>query len=82
MQWACARTSNEYSSNNLGYFPDAQWTDKVTAVVEEDGWIGFASMDPFDRKVYYGKGVLDKYCAAEIDILTNKDLIEVIEVEE
>ena len=42
MQWACARTSDEYSSNNQGYFPDAQWTDKVTAVVAEDGWIGFA----------------------------------------
>lgn len=49
---------------------------------KEDGWIGFASMDPFDRKVYYGKGVLDKYCPAEIDILKNKELIEVIEVEE
>ena len=41
MQWACAKTSNESSSNNLGYFPDSQWTDKVTAVVAEDGWIGF-----------------------------------------
>ena len=41
MQWACAKTSNEYSSNNLGYFPDSQWTDQVTAVVAEDGWIGF-----------------------------------------
>ena len=41
MQWACARTSNEFSNNNLGYFPDSQWTDKVTAVVAEDGWIGF-----------------------------------------
>ena len=41
MQWACARTSNESSSNNLGYFPEKQWTDTVTAVVESDGWIGF-----------------------------------------
>ena len=41
MQWACAKTSNENSSNNLGYFPDSQWTDKETAVVAEDGWIGF-----------------------------------------
>ena len=41
MQWACARTSNESSSNNLGYFPDSQWTDKETAVVAEDGWVGF-----------------------------------------
>ena len=36
-QWACARSSDENSSSNLGY----QWTDKVTAVVAEDGWIGF-----------------------------------------
>ena len=41
MQWACAKTSDEYSSNNLGYFPDKQWTDKETATVAEDGWVGF-----------------------------------------
>ena len=41
MQWACARTSNEYSSNNLGYFPESQWTDIASAVVAEDGWVGF-----------------------------------------
>ena len=40
-QWACARTNGEISSTNLGYFPDAQWTDKETAVVESDGWVGF-----------------------------------------
>jgi len=41
MQWACAKTSNESSSNNLGYFPDSGWSDKETAVVAEDGWVGF-----------------------------------------
>jgi len=41
MQWACAKTSDENSSNNLGYFPEKQWTDIATAEVEADGWIGF-----------------------------------------
>ena len=41
MQWACARTANEFSNYNLGYFPEKQWTDIVTAVVTEDGWVGF-----------------------------------------
>ena len=41
MQWACAKTSDEYSTNNLGYFPDSAWSDKESAVVAEDGWIGF-----------------------------------------
>ncbi|MBQ5672131.1 MAG: SGNH/GDSL hydrolase family protein, partial [Oscillospiraceae bacterium] len=41
MQWACAKTSDETGSDNLGYFPDSQWTDKETAVVEDDGWVGF-----------------------------------------
>jgi len=40
-QWACAKTSDENSSDNLGYFPDAGWSDKETAVVEADGWVGF-----------------------------------------
>ena len=40
-QWACAKTDGENSTNNLGYFPDSQWTDKVTATVEADGWVGF-----------------------------------------
>ncbi|MBQ6700400.1 MAG: SGNH/GDSL hydrolase family protein, partial [Oscillospiraceae bacterium] len=40
-QWACAKTSNETSTNNLGYFPEKQWTDIATATVAEDGWVGF-----------------------------------------
>ena len=41
MQWACAKTSDENSSSNLGYFPDSGWSDKETAVVAADGWVGF-----------------------------------------
>ena len=41
MQWACTKTSDETSSSNLGYFPDSAWSDKETAVVAADGWIGF-----------------------------------------
>ena len=41
MQWACTKTSDETSSSNLGYFPDSGWSDKGTAVVTEDGWVGF-----------------------------------------
>ena len=41
MQWACAYTTDENSNNNLGYFPEKQWTDIVTVVVPEDGWVGF-----------------------------------------
>ncbi len=41
MQWACAKTSDENSSSNLGYFPDSGWSDKETAVVTADGWVGF-----------------------------------------
>ena len=41
MQWACTKTTNETSSSNLGYFPDSAWSDKTTALVEKDGWVGF-----------------------------------------
>lgn len=47
-----------------------------------DGWLGFASMDVFDRKVYYASHVLDKYCADEIKTLLDADLIELVEVEQ
>ena len=40
-QWACTKTSGENSTDNLGYFPDSAWSDKDTAVVEADGWVGF-----------------------------------------
>ena len=40
-QWACTKTDGETSSNNLGYFPDSSWSDKETAVVEANGWVGF-----------------------------------------
>ena len=41
MQWVCAMTSDKTSSNNLGFFPDSEWSDKKTAVVETSGWVGF-----------------------------------------
>ena len=41
MQWACTKTSDETSFSNLGYFPDSAWSDKETAVVAADGWVGF-----------------------------------------
>ena len=40
-QWACTRTSNEISNDNRGYFPDAAWSDKESAVTNADGWVGF-----------------------------------------
>ena len=40
-QWACTKTGNETSTDNRGYFPDASWSDKDTAVVNADGWVGF-----------------------------------------
>ncbi len=40
-QWACARTSGENSSDNLGYFPDSGWSDQTSAAVNSDGWVGF-----------------------------------------
>ena len=40
-QWACTKTSNETSTNNQGYFPDSAWSDKETAVVNSDGWVGY-----------------------------------------
>lgn len=40
-QWACTKTSDENSCDNLGYFPNGSWSDQKTAVVANDGWIGF-----------------------------------------
>ena len=65
MQWACARTSNEYSSNNLGYFPDSQWSDKVTAVVAEDGWIGFTFKYRDETQVFDLSKPLSEYITIE-----------------
>ncbi len=47
-----------------------------------DGWLGFSSMDPFDRKIYYASVHLDTYCADEIKTLLDNDLIELIDVEQ
>ena len=40
-QWGCTKTNDENSTNNLGYFPDNGWSDKETATVETDSWVGF-----------------------------------------
>nr|DAR59168.1 MAG TPA: hypothetical protein [Caudoviricetes sp.] len=47
-----------------------------------DGWIGFASMDVFDKNVYYASNILEKYCAGEIKALLDADMIELIPVEQ
>lgn len=47
-----------------------------------DGWIGFASMDVFDKNVYYASNILEKYCADEIKALLDADMIELVPVEQ
>lgn len=47
-----------------------------------DGWLGFASMDVFDKNVYYASNHLEKYCADELKDLLDSDMIELIEVEQ
>jgi hypothetical protein len=47
-----------------------------------DGWLGFASMDPYDHNVYYAHNHLEQYCADEIKALLEADMIELIEVEQ
>jgi hypothetical protein len=54
------------------------WRIEIDAA--DGGWLGFASLDPFDRLVYYGKGILDKYCKQEVDELLELGLIEEVEV--
>jgi len=65
MQWACARTSNEFSSNNLGYFPDSGWSDKETAVVAEDGWVGFVFKYRDETQVFDLSKPLSEYITIE-----------------
>lgn len=47
-----------------------------------DGWLGFASMDPYEHNIYYASRHLDKYCADEIKSLLEADIIELVEVEQ
>lgn len=54
---------------------------RIEIDVTDGGWLGFASLDPFDRLVYYGKGILDKYCNEEIQALLNEGLIEEVEID-
>ena len=57
-------------------------TTWVLQIEFEDGWVGFTNVDSGNKMVYYGKGVLDKYCSGEIFTLLSKNLIEVAEIEE
>lgn len=46
-------------------------------ICNQDGdWLGFTSLDPYDKNVFYGKSILDKYCYDEIQKLKERDLIE------
>lgn len=47
-----------------------------------DGWLGFASMDAYDKNIYYASRHLNQYCADEIKALLDADMIELIEVEQ
>lgn len=47
-----------------------------------DNWLGFKSMDRFERKIYYNSTYLDRYCADEIKELLENDLIELVEIEQ
>lgn len=70
---------------------DIRYTKKLKTVltnwrieidVNDGGWLGFASLDPYDRLVYYGKGILDKYCNDEVQSLLELGLIEEVGVTE
>ena len=66
MQWACAKTSDEHSSDNLGYFPEKQWTDLETAVVAEDGWVGFTFKYRDETKAFDLTKPLSDYITIEV----------------
>lgn len=65
MQWACAKTSDEFSVNNMGYFPDSAWSDKATAVVQSDGWIGFTFKYRNESQVFDLSKPLSDYITIE-----------------
>lgn len=48
----------------------------------DDGWIGFASADPCENKVYYSAKYLDKYCADTIAKMKEADIVEIGEIGE
>lgn len=48
----------------------------------EDGWVGFTHSDMFNKTVYYGKKVIDKYCHQDVFLLLSKGIIEEYEVPE
>ena len=44
------------------------------------GWLCISPYDECNKNAFYGKDILDKYCAEEIEKLKEFDLIEEIEV--
>ena len=54
------------------------WYIMVDTKDAEEGltMIGFGNKDPYDIHVFYGKGILEKYCKEEIEKLLDADLIE------
>ena len=54
---------------------------RIEIDTDEDGWVGFKPLDPFNTNIYYGCGILDKFCGEEIKILLEKELIDKIEVD-
>ena len=65
LQWACVKTDGENSSTNLGYFPDSAWTDKETATVTADGWVGFVFKYRDESLVFDLTKPLSDYIAIE-----------------
>ena len=57
-------------------------TTWIIQIELEDGWVGFTHSDQYNKNVYYGKKVLDKYCYQDIFLLLSKGIIEEYEVSE
>ena len=66
MQWACTKTDGETSNNNRGYFPDSAWSDKETAEVTADGWVGFTFKYRDESQVFDLTTPLSEYITIEI----------------
>lgn len=48
----------------------------------DDGWLGFASADPCENKVFYSAKHIEDYCAETLVKMKELDLVELIDVEE
>ena len=69
-QWTCTKTNGESSNANLGYFPDSAWSDKTTAVVASDGWVGFVFKYRDESQVFDLTKPLSDYISIEPPRLT------------